>query len=541
MSILRHHHADAVCQPSANQPIDPDWPLFEGVSCVPPFVNRANGTCVLGGQPSYVVNVSTGKFKSSILAEVDHSNIRLSIIMAQIQLAVNFARNLNLRLNVKNKGHDFNAKSTGGGALSIWTTWLQDIEYLGDEQYGGQALKIGSGVSAEQLYKFVDGLGLMVTGPIARTVGLSGGYLLGGGNSPLIGKFGMGADQIISMEVVLPDGTLVSVSEKLYPELFYALRGGGGATYGVVTSYVIRVYQTIPMSSLTYSFSTGGNVSADIFWKGVDAISTYYAEWAKLGLYTYWMTTCTDKTTCTFVMNPQYAPNMTTTELAALNVPFFSNMSDLGIPLTGVNYTDWPSYLEFFEQTWPESTSVCGVWTLHTASRFFPQSVFEDITKFNAMTASIRNVSETRGMVIGYNIQPGVLADPFLNQTNAVSPAWREIVLYVMSNYMWDTTASPEDIAADNKLLVDALDPWREIAPNAEGGGAYLNEADINEPDFQHAFWGSNYEYLYEVKQRYDPWGVFYAATAVGSEDWYITDQIAYYPTQYGRLCPVQY
>lgn len=91
----------------------------------------------------------------------------------KIQLAVNFARNLNLRLVVKNKGHDFNAKSTGAGALTVWTTYLQDIVYLGENySYGtghtGPAFKVGAGVEAIQVYEAADALDLQVVGGIAR-------------------------------------------------------------------------------------------------------------------------------------------------------------------------------------------------------------------------------------------------------------------------------------------------------------------------------------------------------------------------------------
>lgn len=97
--------------------------------------------------------------------------------VGKIQLAVNFARNLDLRLVVKNKGHDFNAKSTGAGALTVWTTYLQDIVYLGEEySYGtghtGPAFKVGSGVEAIQVYEAADALDLQVVGGIARVSSL---------------------------------------------------------------------------------------------------------------------------------------------------------------------------------------------------------------------------------------------------------------------------------------------------------------------------------------------------------------------------------
>ena len=57
----------------------------------------------------------------------------------------------------------------------------------------------------------------------------------------------MAADQVLSLEVVLPDGRFVSASETSYPDLFWALRGGGGSTFGVVTSLVIRAYPKQPV------------------------------------------------------------------------------------------------------------------------------------------------------------------------------------------------------------------------------------------------------------------------------------------------------
>ncbi|GKT41181.1 FAD-linked oxidoreductase patO [Colletotrichum spaethianum] len=74
----------------------------------------------------------------------------------------------------------------------------------------------------------------------------------------------------------------------------------------------------------------------------------------------------------------------------------------------------------------------------------------------------------------------------------------------------------------------------RDIAP---GGGGYGNEGDVMEPDFGQAFFGSNYGRLYELKKKIDPWGVFYAPTAVGSEDWYIARQEDWLTLQTDRLC----
>lgn len=107
---------------------------------------NGTSTCTLGGYPSYVVNVST---------------------VAQIQIAVNFARYFDIRLVVKNTGHDFAGKSTGAGALSIWTHYLKDMEFYKAYEtptYSGPAIHVGSGVQAFELYQYAEDNDVTVIG-----------------------------------------------------------------------------------------------------------------------------------------------------------------------------------------------------------------------------------------------------------------------------------------------------------------------------------------------------------------------------------------
>lgn len=157
-------------------------PLYEGRSCLPSPYNYTS-SCEQGAYPVYAVNVTT---------------------VAQIQLAINFARNENLRLVVKNTGHDFNGKASGKGALSIWTHYLKEKEYLpafkAANGYHGPAIKFGSGVQVWEAYEFAKSIGHSVVGGEAVTVGLGGGYTAGGGHSPLSSMYGMAADQVLVMQ-----------------------------------------------------------------------------------------------------------------------------------------------------------------------------------------------------------------------------------------------------------------------------------------------------------------------------------------------------
>lgn len=119
-------------------------PIYQGLTCLPPTIYDSK-TCTLGGYPTYVINAKS---------------------VLDIQLSINFARNNNIRLIIKNTGHDFAGKSVGASSLSIWTHGLKDIQvidnYVDDSGYKGPAVKAGAGVQAFELYKAVNDKGVIV-------------------------------------------------------------------------------------------------------------------------------------------------------------------------------------------------------------------------------------------------------------------------------------------------------------------------------------------------------------------------------------------
>lgn len=74
------------------------------------------------------------------------------------------------------------------------------------------------------------------------------------------------------MEIVTADGQFLTASENSNPELFWALRGGGGSTFGVVTSMVLKAFPKIPVTTLTFVLTTGKDVLADQFWQTLRAV-----------------------------------------------------------------------------------------------------------------------------------------------------------------------------------------------------------------------------------------------------------------------------
>lgn len=347
----------------------------------------------------------------------------------------------------------------------------------------------------------------------------------------MIDKYGMAADQVLSLEVVLPNGTFVSADKKTNPDLYFALRGGGGSTWGIVTSVVLRAYGNEKIAALTYSFGSG--VAEETFWSGIDTLWTYFPTWAEAGIWSYFTIFCTDRVDCSLSMDAQLGIGMSRDELNTHIGPFIANLTALGIN-TNTNHTEYAGYLDMFENMWAPSTSTCSYWYFHSTSRLFPRSNWANATILAKQSAIIRNTTQTRGTFMGYNSAPAMNLMVGISQDDAVNPAWREALMFGQANVIYGANYTFADIAAANKEMVNESQKWRDITP-----GTYLNEADINEPDFQQSFYGDNYGRLYDLKQEYDPWGLLYAIGAVGSEDWYTTGQIHYYPTTNGRLCPV--
>ncbi|KAL7269882.1 hypothetical protein RUND412_007436 [Rhizina undulata] len=474
-------------------------PFFEGNSCLP--TDDPTATCALGGYPNYVINASS---------------------VLDIQVAVNLARNLNMRLVVKNTGHDFSGKSSGANSLSVWTHWLKEITYYPSFSgfgYSGPAFKVGTGIQGFEIYEAAYAQGLMVVGGEGVTVGFAGGYIQGGGHSPLSSLHGMAADQVLQYEVVTADGQFVTANANTNSDLFWALRGGGGSTFGVVTSVVVKAYKDVPVTTVNFSFSYGGSVTEAAFWQAIRAYMTTFPTMVDSGVYSYFKIFGN-----TFYMAPFFAPNLSVSRVNALLQPFYDELDALDIPYTP-NVTTYSSFYPAWSDNFPQEA--VGQTNLQTGSRLFPRSNFEDETTFNATVDAIQSVIEAGISLVAFNMAPTLAAGG--NANNSVNPAWRTAVMHAIGGAGWATNATESEIqTVRNNFTYVQLQEWRDVTP---GGGCYLGESDINEPDFQQAFYGSYYEQLYDLKQQYDPYNLFYAPTAVGSENWI-------YNNVTGTLCP---
>ncbi|KAK4245562.1 hypothetical protein C7999DRAFT_34050 [Corynascus novoguineensis] len=498
------------------------WP--QGNTCL--LSQDPAGNCTQGGFPIYVVNATSVK---------------------HVQAAVNFARNKNVRLVVKNTGHDSSGRSTGAGALSVWTHYLKGFEFLPEYKqpggnYHGPAARAGAGLQVWEAFRHAEQYNITLPAASCLTVGSYGGWITGGGHSPLSSKFGLGVDQVLSLQVVTADGRYVTANPKTNEDLFFALRGGGGSTYGIVTSAIVKAHPQINLTIASFSFTLGSTTSttpgpsvtvsdAETFWKGFNEVFAFGIPTVDAGGY-LWTNGNPARGSTNYQMQVQVQmPGLTPAETADFVQPLLRTLNTLGIPVAIAT----PTTRVYSSQA---GSTGGAPGNGYFASRLFPRAVFENATLFSAAMSAARATVEAGYVFHGLNMAPTLRAAGHPTARAGVNPVWREAVMHadVFTGVNMGTLTPAEGREAQRRLdgYMTAL---RAATP---GGGAYFNEADVLEPDWQRSFFGSNYGALAWVKRSRDPWHVFWSPTTPGSEAWAVEkapgDEL---PTQNGRLCRV--
>ena len=234
-----------------------------------------------------------------------------------------------------------------------------------------------------------------------------------------------------------------------------------------------------------------------------------------------------------FVMQVQVQmPGLTPAEAAAFVQPLLDDLNSLGIPVV----IPVPTTRVYSSQTGAVGTTPGAGGYL--ASRLFPRKAYEDPALFSAAMAAARKIVEEGYTFHGLNMAPTLKAAGFPAPAG-LNPVWRDAVMhadaFAFSQIDLSKATTAETVAAHDRLN-RLMDPLRAATP---GGGAYVNEADPSEPEWQRSFYGANYERLKKIKKERDPWGVFWAPTTPGSEAWSVQGEGGVLWRQNGRLCRV--
>ena len=168
---------------------------------------------------------------------------------ADVARAVCAATAAGLAIRVRAGGHSYTGESTcgaSGGCLQIDLTAMQDISF----DAGSGVATVGPGARSMDIYAVLDPLGVTVVTGSCYPVGF-GGLALGGGFGLLSREHGLATDRLLGMEVVLANATIIRVDATHHTDVYWGLRGGGHANFGVVTSFRVR---TVEVSNDLFQF-----------------------------------------------------------------------------------------------------------------------------------------------------------------------------------------------------------------------------------------------------------------------------------------------
>jgi FAD/FMN-containing dehydrogenase len=192
---------------------------------------RTRGAVLTGGEEGYdaarsVWNAMIDRRPAVIVQCTD---------VADVRAAVDFARETGLVLAVRGGGHNIAGSAVCEGGVMIDLTPMKSVHV----DPGARIARVQPGVTLGEFDRETQAFGLVTPTGINSTTGIAG-LTLGGGFGWVSRKFGLTVDNLISADLVTADGQLVRASEKENPDLFWALRGGGG-NFGIVTSFEFRL------------------------------------------------------------------------------------------------------------------------------------------------------------------------------------------------------------------------------------------------------------------------------------------------------------
>ena len=473
-------------------------PYWLNNTCSP--FDGPEGSCSLGNLASYAIDVVD---KDSVIA------------------GIKFAREKNIRLTIKNTGHDILGRSTGRGALALWTHHLKDVkvlqEYTGSV-YKGPAIKLGAGIQVHEAYQIATANGLRVAAGGCPTVGLAG-WVPGGGHGPLTSQYGLGADEILEYEVVMADGRyLPVVSATSNNDLFWALSGGGAGNYAIVLSLTVRAHRDGPVAGSSFLFL---NTDADRYWA---AISAWLEHLLVLDAKFPTLKTAVTFSSQFFFLDFATFADKTAAELDAALQPFYQDLDRLGIKLTSNETSVQPNFLEHYDHF--SGTRPWGV-NQTVGNRLIPRSTVRDHGA--ELVSTIRNITQVQPTAIFVSVATNVTHRHVGNapSANSVNPAWRDALLLLNFGRELAPDAGWDEIKAQQAEVNSWQDIFRRLTPQS---GGYLNEGTWDNPNWKADYFGANYNKLAKIKAKYDSDYLLWTQAAVGNDEIWKVDAA-------GRMC----
>ncbi|HET6607609.1 MAG TPA: FAD-binding protein [Rhodopila sp.] len=472
---------------------------------------------------------------------------------ADVVAAVNFAREHRLRLIVKGGGHSYLGGSNAPDSLLIWMRPM-DAVTLHDrfvpqgcaEGAGLPAVSVGTGARWLPVYNVVTTeAGRYVQGGGCTTVGVAG-HVLGNGFGSFSKRYGAAGAALLEAEVVTADGAVRIANACTNPDLFWALKGGGSCSFGVVTRLTLRTYTLPAFAGLAY-----GEIKAssdEAFRRLIARFTDFYAanlfnpHWGEsvvfgadntLGIHLVFHDLSEAQARETF------RPFTTFIDAAKADYTITESMTIIAIPAQ--HWWD-PAYLRKFlpalvlrdprngvpgMNIWYQGDAAQAGWFIHGYESAWLPAVLLAPHHRERLTDMLFTASRHWHVALHFNkalaggTPEAVAATRETPMNPAVSVAFALAIIGAGGPPAFPGMPGmgPDlALARRNATAVGlAISVIRDTVP---GTGSYVSEAGFTDPAWQRRCFGDNYAMLLDIKRRYDPEDLFITHHGVGSERW---------------------
>jgi hypothetical protein len=473
---------------------------------------------------------------------------------ADVVAAVNFARTHRLRLVVKGGGHSYQGTSNAPDSLLVWTRHLNDVALhesfvargCGAQAAPVRAVTVGAGAIWSQVYDAVTTRGGgYVQGGGCMTVGVAG-LVQSGGFGSFSKAYGLAAGSLLEAEVVTADGQARIANACTHPDLFWALKGGGGGSFGIVTRLTLRVHP-LPERFGAVNFTV--HASSDAAYRRLvglmvdfcarSLINPHWGEQLRLRrdnvLNVSMVFQGLDRSEAQAAWQPFLdavagAPSDFHIDFAPLKI-VSTSARDFWAPtlvkrvLGFIAHDDRPGAPEG-NVFWPGDQAQAGQVLHGFQSGWLSAALLRDERR--AVLADALFDASRHGR-LALHLNKGLAGAPpealAAAKDTAINPAVLDAFALVICAAEGPPAHpgvpghEPDVMAARRRAegLRATMDALRRGVPVS---GAYVSESDFFESQWQQAFWGANYPRLLAVKDRYDVEGLFVVHHGVGSERW---------------------
>ncbi len=470
---------------------------------------------------------------------------------ADVVAAVNFARRHNLRLVVKGGGHSYQGTSDAPDSLLLWTRQMNEVRLQTDFVAQGcaappqAAVTLGAGAMWSDAYDVVTTRGgRYVQGGGCTTVGVAG-LVQSGGFGSFSKAYGTAAAGLLEAELVTADGQVRIANACTNPDLFWAIKGGGGSSIGVLTRLTLRtrdlpatfgaVFFTVKASSdaayraliarlLAFyagtlcnphwgeqiAFNTDNTLAVSLVFQGLDQkqASDLWAPFLE------WLRAHSD-----YAIEKPF-------QCMALPARHFWNVAFFKKHAPGLMVGDDRPGAPAHHGLWKGDLGEAG-WFIHGyQSAWMPAALLQDQRQAD-LTEAVFQAS--RHWRVAFHFNKGLAGAPAAEidaaRQTATNPAVLDAFALVIiagggkPQYPGMPGAVPDAAPARERArqIGKAMAEMSKVAPAA---ASYMAESDYFLSNWQAAFWGSNYPRLAQIKKKYDPDGLFFIHHGVGSEHW---------------------